>query len=151
MAGLAGIIALRDTLDSAETVTLVEKMGRVQGHRRPPGWRVVSHPGIVHVAPSEDPTTPRGPDALDERPGGPFLAFEGEITNRAEIRRQLSDAGVGLRSASDRELVLCAWEQWGEQCLNHLDGRFAFVLRDPANGASVLAGTDSGIGRFTIP
>ena len=50
MAGLAGIVALRDTLDSAETVTLAEKMGRVQSHRAPTGWRVVSHPGLVHVA-----------------------------------------------------------------------------------------------------
>ena len=42
MAGLAGIVALGDTLDSAEIVTLVEKMGRVQGHRAPAGWRVLA-------------------------------------------------------------------------------------------------------------
>jgi asparagine synthase (glutamine-hydrolysing) len=140
MAGLAGIVALRDTRDSAETVALVETMGRVQSHRGPPGWRVVSHPGLVHVAPSEDPTpaTPRGPDGLEERPGGLCLAFDGEITNRGEIRTRLKHAGAELRSESDRELVLRAWGQWGEQCLDHLEGRFAFVLHDPANGASFL-------------
>ncbi len=140
MAGLAGIVALQGTRDSAEVVALVEKMGRVQGHRRPLSWQVVSDPGLVHVAPSEcpGPGGSRRPEPTDERPGGRCLAFDGEITNRGEVRRRLSDAGIGLRSESDRELVLRAWEQWGERCLDHIDGRFAFVLHEPAEGASFL-------------
>jgi asparagine synthase (glutamine-hydrolysing) len=140
MAGLAGIVPLRDTLDRAETVTLVEKMGRVQGHRGSADWRVLSHPGLVHVVPCGDstPITQCETDAQDERRGGLFLAFDGEITNRSEIRRELGHTGTELRSESDRELVLRAWDHWGEQCPDHLDGRFAFVLHNPATGASFL-------------
>ena len=46
MAGLAGIVPLRDTIESTETVTLVEKMARVQSHRGRGEWRVVSQPGV---------------------------------------------------------------------------------------------------------
>jgi asparagine synthase (glutamine-hydrolysing) len=139
MAGLAGVVPLGDTLDRAEIVTLVEKMGRVQGHRGPAGWRVLAQPGLVHLVSCGDSApVAAGAGALDERPDGPFLAFDGAITNRSEVRTQLRRAGTELRSESDRELVLCAWEQWAEQCLEHLDGRFAFVLHDPAQGASFL-------------
>jgi asparagine synthase (glutamine-hydrolysing) len=140
MAGLAGILPFGDTLDRTETVALVEKMGRVQAHRGPGDWRVLSHPGLVHVVSCGDstPIPDCGAGAQDERPNGPFLAFDGEVTNRSEIRTQLSHAGTEPRSESDRELVLRAWEHWGEQCLDHLDGRFAFVLHDPARGASFL-------------
>ena len=137
MAGLAGIVPLRDTIESTETVTLVEKMARVQSHRGRGEWRVVSHPGLVHLVPYED-SAPHVAGGLDERHGGKFLAFDGEITNCDEIRTQLDKAGAELRSTSDRDLVLCAWEKWGEQCLDHLHGRFAFVLQDSATGASFL-------------
>ena len=137
MAGLAGIVPLRDTIESTETVTLVEKMARVQSHRGRGEWRVVSHPRLVHLVPYED-SAPHVAGGLDERHGGKFLAFDGEITNRDEIRTQLDKAGAELRSTSDRDLVLCAWEKWGEQCLDHLHGRFAFVLHDSATGASFL-------------
>ena len=140
MAGLAGIVALRGTLDSDEVVTLVEQMGNVQSHRRPLGWRVVSDPGLVHVAPSDWPSPAASPglDHADRPPGGRCLAFDGEITNRDEVRRRLSDARIELRSESDRELVLRAWEQWGERCLDYIDGKFAFVLHDPTAGTSFL-------------
>ena len=137
MAGLAGIVPLRDTIESTETVTLVEKMARLQSHRGRGEWRVVSHPGLVHLVPYED-SAPHVAGGLDERHGGKFLAFDGEITNCDEIRTQLDKAGAELRSTSDRDLVLCAWEKWGEQCLDHLHGRFAFVLHDSATGASFL-------------
>ena len=137
MAGLAGIVPLRDTIESTETVTLVEKMARLQSHRGRGEWRVVSHPGLVHLVPYED-SAPHVAGGLDERHGGKFLAFDGEITNCDEIRTQLDKAGAELRSTSDRDLVLCAWEKWGEQCLDHLHGRFAFVLHDSASGASFL-------------
>jgi asparagine synthase (glutamine-hydrolysing) len=136
MAGLAGIVPLRDTVDGAGTVTLVEEMGRVQSHRGRGRWRVVSQPGLVHVVPHED-SVPSVPGE-ESRHGARFLAFDGEITNRNEVRTQLDRAGAELRSGSDRDLVLCAWDRWGEQCLEHLAGRFAFVLQDSATGASFL-------------
>ena len=140
MAGLAGIAPLRATLDRAELVSLVQQMGRVQRHRGPADWRVVAQPGLVHVVSGAPQVRvdPHEADLPEELPDGPFLAFDGEITNHGEVRTQLRQAGTEVRSTSDRELVLRAWEHWGEQCLDHLNGRFAFVLHDPTQGASFL-------------
>jgi asparagine synthase (glutamine-hydrolysing) len=140
MAGLAGIVPLRDTLERAETSTLVEIMGRAQGHRAPAGWRVLSQPGLVHVLSGHGsaPTDPAATDALEEQPAGPFIAFDGVITNRSEVREQIGPVGSELRTASDRELVRRAWDHWGEQCPDHLDGRYGFVVHDPAREAWFL-------------
>ena len=141
MAGLAGIVSLRDTVHGAEIVALVEKMGRAQGHRAPGGWRAVSQPGLVHVfsGHTSAPTDPGATDAWVEHSRGPFIAFDGVITNRGDVRTELGSVGADLRSAPDRELVRRAWEHWGEQCPDHLDGRFAFVVHDPAREAWFLA------------
>ena len=57
----------------------------------------------------------------------------------ARFGRSWAPWGPSLRSAHDRELVRRAWEHWGEQCPDHLDGRFAFVVHDPAREAWFLA------------
>lgn len=130
MAGLAGILSLKGALDAAEASAMVERMGRRQAHRAPDGWRVLAHRGLVYVHDDDG--------SLEEGVGGRTLAFDGVITNGRELREDLRHAGADLRSKSDRELVLRAWEHWGEASLGRLSGRFAFVLHDPARATSTL-------------
>lgn len=56
------------------------------------------------------------------------LAFNGEIYNYLELRRELGD--YPFRSQSDTEVVLAAWARWGVACLDRFLGMFAFVLWD---------------------
>jgi asparagine synthase (glutamine-hydrolysing) len=56
------------------------------------------------------------------------LAFNGEIYNYLELRRELAE--YPYRSRSDTEVLLAAWSAWGEACLDRLLGMFAFVLWD---------------------
>lgn len=59
---------------------------------------------------------------------GNWLVFNGEIYNYQELRSEL---GLGrFKTKSDTETILVAYETWGEQCVEHLRGMFAFALWD---------------------
>lgn len=58
------------------------------------------------------------------------LVLDGYLTNWEELRRDLIERGAILRNRSDAELVLRAYEQWGEDCAARCEGEFAFVIAD---------------------
>ncbi|MCW8962886.1 MAG: N-acetylglutaminylglutamine amidotransferase, partial [Gammaproteobacteria bacterium] len=58
------------------------------------------------------------------------LVFNGTIYNYRELRSQLRDKGHQFSSEGDSEVILKAWAEWGEQCVDHLIGMFAFVIYD---------------------
>ena len=131
MTGLAGIAALDGQLDTTGAMPLVETMGRIQSHREPDGWRVVARPGLIHVVSS------RNGEPL-ETDSGLSLVFDGMISNGSSVREEILRTGTKLRTGTDHELVLRAWERWGAKCLDRLNGRFAFVVHDAKRGSSHL-------------
>lgn len=58
------------------------------------------------------------------------LVMDGYLSNWEELRRELLDCGVCLRTRSDAELVLRAYEIWGKECPTRIDGEFAFLIWD---------------------
>lgn len=62
--------------------------------------------------------------------GSLVLAMDGYLTNWEELRSDLLARGAVLRNRSDGELVLHAYDQWGEVCASRLEGEFALVLAD---------------------
>ena len=58
------------------------------------------------------------------------LVFNGEIYNFRALRQELVSHGHVFRTNSDTEVLLRSWQQWGEDCLCHLRGMFAFVIWD---------------------
>jgi asparagine synthase (glutamine-hydrolysing) len=73
------------------------------------------------------------------------LIYNGEIYNFPELKRELEAVGVVFRSQSDTELVLRAWQHWGEAALPRLNGMFAFAIWDRARQALHLARDRFGI------
>lgn len=67
------------------------------------------------------------------------LAFDGWLANSEELRSELQARGARLRSRSDAELVLRAFEIWGEETPARLDGGFAFIVWDAHRRAAFLA------------
>ena len=59
-----------------------------------------------------------------------IIVFNGEIYNYLEIRSELQAMGVVFKSTGDTEVLLKAWELWGEKCLSKFNGMFAFALLD---------------------
>jgi len=73
------------------------------------------------------------------------LVFNGEIYNFRELRAELQGLGHVFRTPSDSETIVHAYEQWGEDCVNHLRGMFAFAIWDRPNQTLFLARDRLGI------
>ena len=73
---------------------------------------------------------------LDKRSDQPFksknyvLIFNGEIYNYLEIRKSLIEKNFKFKTKSDTEVLLKAYEYWGENCVDHFDGMWAFCIFD---------------------
>ncbi len=59
------------------------------------------------------------------------IVYNGEIYNYLELRSELAD--YPYQSHTDTEVILAAYERWGEACLDHFIGMFAFILWDEVN------------------
>lgn len=67
------------------------------------------------------------------------IVFNGEIYNFQALRDELKALGSQFRTQSDTEVILEAYRHWGEDCVKHLRGMFAFALWDAENNRLFLA------------
>ena len=74
-----------------------------------------------------------GGQPMRDKARGLAIVFNGEIYNYLELNRQLESKGFRARTRSDTETILHAYAAWGEDCVNHLNGMFAFVIHDERN------------------
>ena len=56
------------------------------------------------------------------------IIFNGAIYNYLELKNQLKDLGYHFTSKSDTEVILASYEYWGEQCVDMLNGMWAFTI-----------------------
>ena len=59
-----------------------------------------------------------------------WIIHNGEIYNYVELREELKALGYNFHTNTDTEVLLSAYEEWGENCLNRLNGMWAFVIYD---------------------
>jgi asparagine synthase (glutamine-hydrolysing) len=59
---------------------------------------------------------------------GRLLAYNGELYNHDALRRELIDRGCALTTRCDTEVVLAAFDVWGERCVERFDGMYAFAI-----------------------
>src|SRR5262245_61024631 len=126
MCGIAGIFGL-----NWEQGTLNE-MIKSQRHRGPDAngiWIAPSRAaGLGHNRLSIIDLSDAGRQPMANNDGHLHIVFNGEIYNYLELRAEL--ASYPYRSKSDTEVILAAYERWGESCLDRLIGMFAFLLWD---------------------
>ncbi|MBZ0253586.1 MAG: asparagine synthase (glutamine-hydrolyzing), partial [Candidatus Methylomirabilis sp.] len=70
-----------------------------------------------------------GRQPISNAAGTAWIVYNGEVFNFQELRKELS-AKYAFRTATDTEVVLHAYEEWGEDCLSRLNGQFAFAIWD---------------------
>lgn len=68
-----------------------------------------------------------------------WIVFNGEIYNFRELRRDLKARGHRFRTGADTEVIVHAYEEWGEECLGKLNGMFGFAIWDSRRRRLFLA------------
>jgi asparagine synthase (glutamine-hydrolysing) len=71
-----------------------------------------------------------GHQPMVSRDGRYILVFNGEIYNYKALRSELENLDIDFLSNSDSEVLLSAWMTWGRECIDRLDGMFAFAVLD---------------------
>ena len=85
--------------------------------------------------------SPNANQPIQNEDGTMWLVFNGEVYNFREIRSDLEQLGHRFLSRADSEVVLHAYQEWGQACLERLIGMFAFVIWD-ARKRCVFAARD---------
>jgi asparagine synthase (glutamine-hydrolysing) len=136
MCGIAGIIGHVDQGD----VQAVNSMCQIQLHRGPDAGAVSLYNGAVlgHRRLSVIDLTDDGLQPMSSENGRYVLVFNGEIYNYKELRKELSPS-YEFKSLCDTEVLLAAWQVWGEKCLQRLNGMFAFCIFDTVEKTAFLA------------
>ena len=67
------------------------------------------------------------------------IVFNGEIYNHHQLRSELESNGFAFKSNSDTEVLITAYQHWGRDCVNHLNGMFAFAIYDEPNKTMFMA------------
>ena len=86
-----------------------------------------------------------GAQPMSNEDGRIWITYNGELYNFRELRSQLEAAGHLFRTVSDTEVIVHAWEEWGEKCVEKFRGMFAFVIADYRRGELFLARDHLGI------
>lgn len=81
----------------------------------------------------------RGNQPMVDRELGLTTVFNGCIYNHQQLRAQLEAVGHRFSSTSDTEVILKAYRQWGDACVERLVGMFAFAIVEHDSGATFLA------------
>src|ERR1700733_10160629 len=149
MCGFAGVIAWDERVRvSRETLA---KMSARIAHRGPDGEGVYFSPDAQitpdrpQVALAHRRLAILDPDPRANQPftdkSGRWLVFNGEIYNFRELRAELSQLQPNYewRTNCDTEVLLIAYDQWGEKCVEHFNGMFAFAVWDEPKKALFLA------------
>lgn len=86
-----------------------------------------------------------GAQPLGNEDGSVQITFNGEIYNFQELRPELERLGHRFRTHSDTEVIVHAWEAWGERCVERLRGMFVFAIWDSNTRTLFLARDRLGI------
>src|SRR3984885_12813360 len=71
-----------------------------------------------------------GAQPMSTTDGRLWITFNGEIFNYIEIREELSSKGHRFATRSDTEVILNAYREYGENCVHHFNGQWAFAIWD---------------------
>ena len=128
MCGIAGILNLTgEPVDPGQLRRIIELVR----HRGPDGAGCYAEAGIAlgHARLSIiDLAGGQQPMANEDR--SLWITFNGEIFNYLELRDELARCGHRFATRSDTEVILHAFEEYGEACVHHFNGQWAFAIWD---------------------
>ena len=129
MCGITGIFHPVGT--PAIDPDLLARMNETQHHRGPDAGDLHVEPrvglgqrrlAIIDVAMGQQPMWNEDDTVC--------IVYNGEVYNYRDLMAELTALGHRFKTRSDTEVVIHAWEEWGEDCVKRLRGMFAFALWD---------------------
>jgi asparagine synthase (glutamine-hydrolysing) len=130
MCGICGVVALGRPPE-ADTAAA---MAATLAHRGPDGDGLFAAEGVAlgfrRLAIID--LSPAGDQPFASEDGTLQLVYNGEVYNHPELRDELEGRGHRFRSRTDTEVVLAAYREWGERCVERFNGMWAFALWDGA-------------------
>jgi asparagine synthase (glutamine-hydrolysing) len=140
MCGISGWINFSERINDKDGI--IKDMARALTNRGPDaeGFWVSAHALLGHRRlVVVDPEGGAQPMTLQHGAESYVLVYNGELYNTEDIRRDLLVLGHSFQGWSDTEVLLHAYAQWGGQCLERLNGIFAFGIWDEKNERLFLA------------
>ena len=128
MCGIVGIAGLSNP-------DIVRDMAKTIVHRGPDdqGFFVDSHMSLGMRRLSIMDPSPLGHQPMTNEDGTIWIVYNGEIYNYQELNTELARRGHVIKSTCDTETVVHAYEEFGDDCVHHLRGMFAFAVWDRCN------------------
>ena len=129
MCGIVGVCNLRG---EPVPTGLLKRMTDIISHRGPDGeGHYTDGPvGLGHRRLAIIDLSPAGNQPMANETGSVIITYNGEIYNFQKLRVELEALGHRFHSKTDTEVVVHAYEEWGEECLDHFNGMFAFAILD---------------------
>jgi len=148
MCRIAGIINLEKTWNPAfEEITTAMRDSMAHGGPDDEGLFIDKKNGIAlgHRRLSIIDLSPLGHQPMCNEKEDIWLTYNGEIYNFLELRQELAKRGYKFQSHSDTEVILKAYEEWGEKSFENFIGMFAFCLFDKRKNIIYLVRDHAGI------
>src|SRR4051794_20216587 len=143
MCGIAGELRR----DGAADVAALRRMQEALSPRGPDGdglW-TSGGTGLAHRRLKIVDLSERGAQPMAEPRLGLVCVFNGMVYNHRELRAELEGRGHAFFSTSDTEVVLRAYAEWGERCVERFLGMFAFCIAERDTGRLFLARARLGV------
>jgi asparagine synthase (glutamine-hydrolysing) len=139
MCGICGVVSVDGDLPPHVSSAITAMTGRLY-HRGPDGggyfyapWMAFGHRRLAII------DRAGGDQPLANEDGSAWIVFNGEIYNHHELRQTLEARGHRFKTHSDTEAIVHAYDEWGDRCVERLDGMFAFAIADLSRRRVLLA------------
>src|SRR5437868_12668074 len=148
MCGLCGVVAFGRPAERRAVETMLDALA----HRGPDGRGVFvdDESGVClgHLRLAIIDLSEAGLEPFASTDGAQQLVFNGEIYNYLELREELRAKGHRFRSQTDTEVILAAYREWGDRCVERFNGMWAFAIWDSAQQALFCSRDRLGIKPF---
>lgn len=129
MCGIAGIYNLNG---KPVEERLLQKMAGAMKHRGPDdeGYYLDRNIGLAHKRLSIIDLSPAGHQPMSNEDKSIWVVHNGEIYNYLELKEELKAKGYLFKTHTDTEVIIYAYQEWGENCLGRFNGMWALAIWD---------------------
>ena len=142
MCGIAGWIDWEKDLTTVKNKKVLKKMQESLDRRGPDeeGNWITENVALVHKRLIViDPAGGKQPMIKQKAANKFIISYNGELYNTAELRKKLAKLGHKFDSYSDTEVLLTSYLEWGRECVQYLNGIYAFAIWDQKREELYLA------------